>query len=324
MNLKVLIISLFGLLFIFSTISIVVFTEILVPIYGQNENKNKNNVDSIFLFANLSNVKVNDINIAYKIYGNGNNIILLISGSGQTMNAWEPYFIKKLVASNNTVIVFDNRGIGNTTQGIKQFSIEQFANDTVGLLEKLAIDKKIDVLGFSMGSLIAQEIALNYPEIINKLILYGSTCGGKDATLPDKKLMDIFYTLSNQEMLKDMSVDKINKNILLLYFPEDWIKNNSQYLKNFPVTTESLDPEIFKLQGEAYMNWNGSCNIINNIKIPTLIIVGTDDVATLPIDSVKLAQKIPGAWLIQIKDAGHGLMYQYPVKFSEIIQVFLK
>ena len=146
----------------------------------------------------------------------------------------------------------------------------------------------------------------------------------KDAAIPDKKLMDIFYTLSNQEMLKNMSVDEINKNISLLYFPENWIKNNSQYLKNFPVTSESLDQEIFKLQGGAYMNWNGSCDNISNIRIPTLIIVGTDDVATLPIDSVKLAQKIPGAWLIQIKDAGHGLMYQYPVKFSKIIQVFLE
>ncbi len=71
------------------------------------------------------------------------------------------------------------------------------------------------------------------------------------------------------------------------------------------------------------MNWNGSCNTINNIRIPTLIIVGTDDAVTPPANSVKLAQKIPGAWLIQIKDASHGLMYQYPLKFSEIIQLFL-
>jgi len=270
-------------------------------------------------------VKVNDINIAYKIYGNENNTILLIAGSGQTKNAWEPSFIKNLVASNNTVIVFDNRGIGDTTIGTKPFSIKQFANDTIELLEKLGINKKIDVLGFSLGSLIAQEIALNHPEKIRKLILYGSTDGvGKDAAaVSDKKIMNIFYTLRNQEIFKNMSIEEINKNISLLYFQEDWIKNNSEYLKNFPVTRETLDYEIFKLQGEAYMNWNGSYNIINNIRIPTLIIVGTDDAVTLPINSVRLAQKIQGAWLIQIKDAGHGLMYQYPIKFSKIIQLFL-
>ena len=270
-------------------------------------------------------VKVNDIDIAYKIYGNENNTILLIAGSGQTKNAWEPSFIKNLVASNNTVIVFDNRGIGDTTIGTKPFSIKQFANDTIELLEKLGINKKIDVLGFSLGSLIAQEIALNHPEKIRKLILYGSTDGvGKDAAaVSDKKIMKIFYTLRNQEIFKNMSIEEINKNISLLYFQEDWIKNNSEYLKNFPVTRETLDYEIFKLQGEAYMNWNGSYNIINNIRIPTLIIVGTDDAVTLPINSVRLAQKIQGAWLIQIKDAGHGLMYQYPIKFSKIIQLFL-
>ena len=270
-------------------------------------------------------VKVNDIDIAYKIYGNGNNTILLIAGSGQTKNAWEPSFIKNLVAYNNTVIVFDNRGIGDTTIGTKPFSIKQFANDTIELLEKLGINKKIDVLGFSLGSLIAQEIALNHPEKIRKLILYGSTDGvGKDAAaVSDKKIMNIFYTLRNSEMFKNMSIEEINKNISLLYFQEDWIQNNSEYLKNFPVTREPLNHEIFKLQGEAYMNWNGSYNIINNIRIPTLIIVGTDDAVTLPINSVRLAQKIPGAWLIQIKDAGHGLMYQHPIKFSKIIQLFL-
>ena len=244
------------------------------------------------------------------------------------MNAWEPYLIKKLVESNNSVIVFDNRGIGNTTKGIKPFSIKQFAYDTIELLEKLGIDKKIDILGFSMGSLIAQEIALNHPEKIRKLILYASTCSvrkddANDATIPDKEILNIFFKLRNQVMLKNMSVDEINKKISLLYFSEDWIKNNSDYLKNFPVINEPLNSEIFKLQGEAYVNWNGSCNTINNIRIPTLIMVGTDDAVTPPANSIKLAQKIPGAWLIQIKDASHGLMYQYPLKFSEIIQLFL-
>lgn len=277
----------------------------------------------------MNKVKVTDIDIAYKIYGSGNNnTILLIGGSGQTMNAWEPYLIKKLVESNNSVIVFDNRGIGNTTKGIKPFSIKQFAYDTIELLEKLGIDKKIDILGFSMGSLIAQEIALNHPEKIRKLILYASTCSvrkddANDATIPDKEILNIFFKLRNQVMLKNMSVDEINKKISLLYFSEDWIKNNSDYLKNFPVINEPLNSEIFKLQGEAYVNWNGSCNTINNIRIPTLIMVGTDDAVTPPANSIKLAQKIPGAWLIQIKDASHGLMYQYPLKFSEIIQLFL-
>lgn len=272
---------------------------------------------------------MNDIEIAYKIYGNENNYnntILLITGSGQTKNSWEPVFIEKLVASNNNVIVFDNRGIGDTTKGMNSFSVKQFANDTIMLLETLGINKKIDILGFSLGSLVAQEIAINHPEKIRKLILYGSTdsVGKNAAAVQDKKIMNIFYSLRNKEIFKNMSPEEINTNISLLYFPENWIKNNSESLKHFPVTDEPFNYEIFKLQGEAYMNWDGSYNIIDTIRIPTLIIVGTDDIVTLPMNSVRLAQKIPGAWLIQVKNAGHGLMYQYPLKFSNIIQLFLE
>jgi mannitol-specific phosphotransferase system IIBC component len=71
------------------------------------------------------------------------------------MNFWDPHFLKEL-STNNSVIVFDSRGIGNTTLGNKPFTISQFANDTAGLLDALKINKKVDVLGFSLGSLTAQ------------------------------------------------------------------------------------------------------------------------------------------------------------------------
>ncbi|MGI0051134.1 MAG: alpha/beta fold hydrolase [Nitrososphaeraceae archaeon] len=179
----------------------------------------------------MNKVKVNDIDIAYKIYESGNNnTILLIGGSGQTMNAWEPFLIKKLVESNNSVIVFDNRGIGNTTKGIKPFSIKQFAYDTIELLEKLGIDKKIDILGFSTGSLIAQEIALNHPEKIRKLILYASTCSvrkdddANDATVQDKKIVNIFFTLRNQVMLKICQLMRLIKKYHFCIFQKIGLK----------------------------------------------------------------------------------------------------
>jgi pimeloyl-ACP methyl ester carboxylesterase len=77
---------------------------------------------------------------------------LLISGSGLVMDAWEPSVLKDLSA-NHTVIIFDNRGAGNTTLGTRPFSIVQFANDTAGLLDALKI-QKADVLGFSTATYI--------------------------------------------------------------------------------------------------------------------------------------------------------------------------
>ena len=122
-------------------------------------------------------VHVGDIDIAYKSFGKGDPI-LLISGSGLVMDAWPPSMLQEL-SSNHTVIIFNNRGVGNTTSGTKPFSIAQFANDTAGLISALKI-QKADVLGFSMGSFIAQELTLLHPEKVNRLILYGASCGGKE------------------------------------------------------------------------------------------------------------------------------------------------
>ena len=81
---------------------------------------------------------------------------MLISSSGSVTDAWNPIILRDL-SSNHTVIIFDNRGVGNTTAGTKPFSIIQFANDTAGLLDALKI-QKADILGFSMGTLNSEEL----------------------------------------------------------------------------------------------------------------------------------------------------------------------
>src|SRR5215211_5654193 len=108
--------------------------------------------DNPYLSARTEHVQIGDINIAYKMFGQGKPI-LFISGTSQTKDAWEPTLLSQLAATNHTVIVFDNRGIGETTVGTKPFSIEQFANDTAGLLDALQIEKA-DVFGASLGHLL--------------------------------------------------------------------------------------------------------------------------------------------------------------------------
>jgi pimeloyl-ACP methyl ester carboxylesterase len=93
------------------------------------------------------------------------------------MEIRSPLLLEQLTSSNYSVTIFDNRGMGNTTAGTKQFSISQFAKDTAGLLDALKI-AKADVLGWSLGSYIAQELTLTYPDKVSSLILYASGCGG--------------------------------------------------------------------------------------------------------------------------------------------------
>ena len=122
--------------------------------------------------------QVHDIEIAYKLFGTGEPVILIM-GFGGSMNNWDVDLIKEL-STRTTTIIFDNRGVGRTTHGKKKSSIDQFANDSAGLLDALDI-KKASVIGFSMGGMIAQELALTYPEKVNKLILYASYCGGNES-----------------------------------------------------------------------------------------------------------------------------------------------
>ena len=97
--------------------------------------------DNAYTTARTEHIQVGDINIAYKRFGQGKPI-LFISGTSQTKDAWDLTLLSQLAAAtNHTVIVFDNRGIGETTVGTKPFSIEQFANDTAGLLDALQIEK---------------------------------------------------------------------------------------------------------------------------------------------------------------------------------------
>jgi alpha/beta hydrolase fold len=158
------IISIFLLMLISSSFGIVS----LQFASGQASQVNSANATSL----NVQNipakkVQVGDINIAYKTFGKGDPILLII-GLGSVMDTWNPTILRDL-SSNHTVIIFDNRGVGNTTVGTKPFSIIQFANDTAGLLDALKI-QKADVLGFSMGTFIAQQLTLLHPEKVN------STC----------------------------------------------------------------------------------------------------------------------------------------------------
>jgi pimeloyl-ACP methyl ester carboxylesterase len=280
-------------------------------VYAQrNQSLNSNVTGPLDLPAKT--IRVGDIDIAYRIFGKG-EVLLLIPGSSMTMDEWEPNVINRL-ASNHTLIIFDNRGIGNTTAGNKTWSIEQFANDTAGLLDALKIEKPVDVLGFSLGGFIAQELTLMHPQKVTKLILYATSCNGK-ATIPPQ--------ISPTAMKSMMSGNASKDTFLSALFPKEWIKANAAYVQKF-ISLMTLPPkESIQHQAEVSLNWNGTCDLLPSITKPTLIITGTDDVTSPPANSLMLAQKIPGAWLVQIKGGGHGAMYQYPEEFSKVLLTFL-
>lgn len=117
-----------------------------IPVYSQIEDSSFQAQVSTIDNMPTQRVRVDDIDIAYKQLGNGSGKpIVLIAGVGMTMDMWSPTLLKAL-SPNQTVIIFDNRGAGESTIGTKEYSINQLANDTAGLLDALKIDRA-DFLG---------------------------------------------------------------------------------------------------------------------------------------------------------------------------------
>lgn len=258
-------------------------------------------------------IRVDDIEMAYKIFGKG-PAILLINDYSAPLDFWDPFLINKL-ASNHTVIIFNNRGIGNTSSGNKDFSIPQFAQDTIRLMEALKIDKA-DILGWSMGGMVAQELTISNPDKVNKLIIYASICGGNNSVPPKNEVINTF---SNQTENTTQRLEKF----LPLLFPEQWRIENPNLIQSLPKSTEISTTEALDLQMKAITSWEGTCNRLNSISNPTMVIVGNDDVLTVPENSILMASKITGSWLIQLEGGGHAVMMQYPEKVSSIIDLFL-
>ena len=296
--------------------------------YGQTASDQTNSVN--LQDVPLEKVQVGDIEMAYKMFGKGDPI-LLIMGLGGGMNGWPSSTLEELSSSNHTVIIFDNRGVGNTTTGAKPFSIQQFANDTAGLLDGLKL-QKVDVLGYSMGSFVAQQLTLTHPEKVNRLILHGASCGGKEGISPSPEIVELGTRFANSAVNNTPIEPQEWKAALSASLGPTWVKLHPDSIETISTNATDLlsgvTPNVYAQQFNAVLNWyssdwSGVCSQLPNISKPTLIITGTDDISVPAANSLILAQKIPGAWLVQIQGAGHALMSQYPDEFNKVLQTFL-
>src|SRR5215210_6684797 len=199
-------------LFIITFISTLIFSSATISNYGDNGITNvvyaqadADQTNATNSTANLVNtrdiplekVRVGDIEMAYKMFGKGDPIILH-NGANDNMDAWDPAFLTRL-ASNNTVIVFDSRGIGNTASGTEPYSIQLLGNDTAGLMDTLKIPEA-NVLGYSMGSYITQQFAITHPDKINSIMLIAGTCGGKDHVPPSDEFIQLQEGIVNKSL----------------------------------------------------------------------------------------------------------------------------
>jgi pimeloyl-ACP methyl ester carboxylesterase len=293
---------------------IICMLSFFIPVSWGAENGAVPQVGTIVTPAKVQTVRVGDIDIGYRIIGDGYPVVL-ITGYSATMDMWDPLVIKELSARYK-VIVFDNRGIGRTTTSDRPFSVELFAEDTAGLMDALGI-RKAHVLGWSMGTFIAEELALKYPDRVEKLVLYAGNCGwrGSDVARPRPEVSFALMDLSGTK-------EERAARLLGILFPKKWLDDHPDFVKGLPRPEVPVSPESIERQGKAIGAWAGVCGRLANLTQPTLVITGTEDVIIPPANSLLMASRIPGSWLIRIP-GGHANMYQFPETFSKCLLTFL-
>jgi pimeloyl-ACP methyl ester carboxylesterase len=261
----------------------------------------------------VNTIEVNGITLAYREIGSGYPL-LLINGFASTMDTWNPPLLAAL-AAHFQVIIFDNRGTGYSSASDEPFSIPVFADDTLALMDELKISRA-HVLGLSMGASIAQELVLKKPEVVDRLILVAGTFGGDTA---EQMRQETWETLADKS---GSPLDLANRMFSVL-FPGDWLATHDPW-QYCPEVHETTSEENAARQAQAFTGWPGSYDRLPGIQCPVLVITGTEDVIIPAKNAALLAKRIPGARLVRIPGAGHGLQYQCPERFTRAITDFLQ
>lgn len=262
----------------------------------------------------MPKAKSNGIEIYFEEYGKGYPLIL-ISGLASDHTCWSQ--IIDVLAKDFKVIVFDNRGIGETTVSDASCSIDVLANDTIGLLDALNIEKA-NIMGQSMGGAIAQTIAINYPGRVNKLVLSASFYQIKPGPkYTFETVLKLFEEEVNPAFIGDVIIPWTFSNTFL----SDQKNINRIIDRNKKRPTQSLLG--YKKQYEALVSFNSFANL-KKIKSPTLVIGAEEDVIVPIGDTEKLAKNIPFAKLEILPLTGHSVWFEAPKKLSEIVLEFLK
>jgi pimeloyl-ACP methyl ester carboxylesterase len=267
-------------------------------------------------------VGASGVRFAYRRFGKSGGVPLVFNMHFTgTMDHWDPAVTDGL-AHDREVILFDNAGISSSSGEVPN-SIEEMAANAAAFIKALGLTQ-VDVLGFSLGGLVAQELALAEPELVRRLILLGTgprNGEGMASLTPEaQKIFGARYDEPDHLWLK------------VFFTPSEVSQAAGRaYLKRFRLRVDDREPEVSDkvapAQLEALAKWGAPrenpFEYLNAIAHPTLVVNGDSDVIIYSVSSWILQQHLPNAQLILYPDANHGSQYQYPERFVQHASLFL-
>jgi 3-oxoadipate enol-lactonase len=261
---------------------------------------------------------VNGINIYYQVHGDGEPLVM-VQGFAGGHEAW--FFQLRAFKKHYKVVIFDNRGIGRSDGLDQLYTIKAMADDVVGLMDYLGIPKA-HILALSLGGIVAQEIAISYPERVMKLIL-GSTLAGSESNDVHPEMVKAFAPpegIANMDF-RSIPIGKVMYNMVSLAFNKRLYKMILLPLSKRSM--KSINPEGHFKQMAAVSDYT-TLDRLHLIKAPTLVITGTGDRIISPGASEVIASRIPNAKLVLVKGGSHAFFMEMRGRFNREVLEFLR
>lgn len=266
-------------------------------------------------------IEAGGIRFAYRSFGRSTGTpLVFLPHFRASMENWDPAVTDGL-AKDRPVILFSNAGIGLTT-GKTPDTVNQMAKNAILFIEALKLSK-VDLLGFSLGGFVAQEITLERPDLVRRVILAGT--GPQGGQNMDNYTPEVAEAATNEiPVLEDF---------LYLFFSqsEDGQNAGKAFWKRRHQRKEDVEPASSMAVMQAQANAIGAWGIPNPallhrlhaIKQPVLIANGHNDIMVPTINSYMMFQHISNSKLILYPDSGHGFLFQYPEEFVKDVTAFL-
>jgi pimeloyl-ACP methyl ester carboxylesterase len=265
-------------------------------------------------------VSAGGVAFAYRELGRQNGgvpVVLLVHLAG-VMDNWDPRVVDGLAAKHH-VIAFDNRGIGSSS-GRPANTMEQMADDAIALIKAKGF-RQVDLFGFSMGGMIAQEIVLREPELVRRMILAGTGPAGGEG-------ISTVAGVANYDLMRAKLTGQDPKQYLFFTRTPSGIEAGKAFLKRLQERTDNRDAEIapgaYIAQLQALGAWGQKAPAdLSVVKQPVLVVNGDADRMVPTPNSHDLARRLPNSQLVIYPDAGHGGVFQYQEDFVPKALAFL-